>query len=294
MPRSMHKPIFFQLSLSILALALLSGCQSGEVYSGKTASGLPYRMHVDKEGTSPETGDKVRFYFSVYQNGNLLVSEDITGVLPDLTSDSRIRPEVELLYLMQPGDSASVYLFGEALGLQQAFEVQPDDTIRYSLRMVDIVLKRADREYIEEKTEMSNAIIREVVDGYRQQTLGDRLKTLDSGVRYVLLNEGNGKLAVQGQKMTVHYVGTLMDGTIFDSSFQRGAPFTYNLGTTGVITGWQEGLKVIPDKGAAVLIIPQNLAYGAEGVPPAIPPYSDIVFYIEVLEVVDGELIFSF
>lgn len=83
--------------------------------------------------------------------------------------------------------------------------------------------------------------------------------------------------------MTVHYTGTLTDGSIFDSSVQRGEPLKFPLGN--VIAGWREGVAMMRTGGKAELIIPSDLAYGDNGSPPAIPPGATLKFEVELLEV---------
>ena len=84
-------------------------------------------------------------------------------------------------------------------------------------------------------------------------------------------------------KVTVHYHGTLTDGTVFDSSKQRGEPITFPL--NGVIKGWQEGVSMLSKGGKATLVIPSDLAYGDQGSPPVIPPGATLVFDVELIEV---------
>ena len=84
-------------------------------------------------------------------------------------------------------------------------------------------------------------------------------------------------------KVTVHYHGTLTDGTVFDSSKDRGEPITFPL--NGVIKGWQEGVGMMSKGGKATLVIPSDLAYGDGGSPPVIPPGATLVFDVELLEV---------
>ena len=99
------------------------------------------------------------------------------------------------------------------------------------------------------------------------------------------LASGNGPSPVKGQTVTVHYTGWLTDGTKFDSSVDRGQPYTFRIGTAVVIQGWDEGILTMKVGGKRRLLIPANLAYGAAGKPPAIPPNSPLNFEIELLGV---------
>ena len=96
---------------------------------------------------------------------------------------------------------------------------------------------------------------------------------------------GTGAEAQIGNTLSVHYKGTLLNGTMFDSSYNRGTPFQFPLGMGRVIQGWDQGVKGMKVGGKRKLVIPPELAYGAAGVPGAIPPNSTLVFEVELLDV---------
>lgn len=95
--------------------------------------------------------------------------------------------------------------------------------------------------------------------------------------------EGSGEGAKNGQTVSVHYRGTLSDGTVFDSSYERGEPIEFPLGAGMVIAGWEQGILGLKVGGKRKLTIPYNLAYGAQGYPGAIPPYATLVFDVELV-----------
>jgi FKBP-type peptidyl-prolyl cis-trans isomerase len=96
---------------------------------------------------------------------------------------------------------------------------------------------------------------------------------------------GTGALAEQGKQVSVHYTGTLTNGTKFDSSRDRNSPFEFRLGARQVIAGWEQGVAGMKVGGRRRLTIPPELAYGARGFPPVIPPNATLVFEIELLGV---------
>ena len=99
------------------------------------------------------------------------------------------------------------------------------------------------------------------------------------------IQEGTGAAAATGQKVTVHYVGTLTNGNKFDSSRDRGKGFSFKLGAGEVIKGWDQGVVGMKVGGLRRLTIPPELAYGDRGFPGAIPPRSTLVFEVELLSV---------
>jgi FKBP-type peptidyl-prolyl cis-trans isomerase FklB len=106
---------------------------------------------------------------------------------------------------------------------------------------------------------------------------------LPSGLQYEVLTPGTGERPTASNKVTVHYEGTLIDGTIFDSSYKRGNPATF--GVTQVIQGWVEGLQLMQTGAKWKLYIPYDLAYGERGSPPQIKPFSALIFTVELISI---------
>ncbi len=107
--------------------------------------------------------------------------------------------------------------------------------------------------------------------------------TTPSGLKYIEIKEGTGATPKTGQTVSVHYTGTLEDGTKFDSSRDRGQPFKFKLGQGQVIKGWDEGLSTMKVGGERKLIIPPDLGYGARGAGGVIPPNATLNFDVELL-----------
>jgi len=109
------------------------------------------------------------------------------------------------------------------------------------------------------------------------------LTRTSSGLRYQDVTVGSGEAAAPGRTAVVHYTGWLPDGKKFDSSRDRGEPFSFPLGAGQVIAGWDEGVAGMKVGGRRKLVIPSELGYGAQGAPPDIPPNSTLVFDVELL-----------
>ncbi len=112
--------------------------------------------------------------------------------------------------------------------------------------------------------------------------LDQSVKITATGLQYKIINTGTGATPLASDRVTVHYTGKLIDGTIFDSSVQRGQPATFKVG--GVISGWTEALQIMHEGDKWMLFIPQELGYGAGG-NQNIPPYAALIFELELIKV---------
>jgi FKBP-type peptidyl-prolyl cis-trans isomerase len=114
-------------------------------------------------------------------------------------------------------------------------------------------------------------------------TAGGGMKRTYSGLQYEVLREGTGRRPTEYNRVKVHYHGTLQNGTVFDSSVQRGEPIV--LGLNQVIPGWREGIPLMKEGAKYRFIVPPNLAYGSRGAPPKIGPNETLIFEVELFQV---------
>ena len=133
---------------------------------------------------------------------------------------------------------------------------------------------REKREAEEKATQ--KALLDKVAAGYEETT---------SGLRYQILQKGEGKKATKGAGVSVHYKGQLLDGTVFDSSYKRKQPIDFNVGVGQVIAGWDEGIQLLQVGDKARFVIPSDLAYGAAGAGGVIPPNATLIFDVELMNV---------
>lgn len=136
-------------------------------------------------------------------------------------------------------------------------------------------------------------------EGSREQRLADEKRKMeealekiaagfdktDSGLRYKIIQKGDGAKAVKGKGVAVHYKGMLVDGTVFDSSYKRNSPIDFTLGIGQVISGWDEGIALLQVGDKARFVIPPHLGYGARGAGGVIPPNATLVFDVELVKV---------
>ena len=140
------------------------------------------------------------------------------------------------------------------------------------------------QEYLQELNKKNEAIAREAGDKFLEANRKNPgVHVTESGLQYVVEKEGEGKQPTATSEVTVHYTGKLLDGTVFDSSINRGEPATFPLNR--VIPGWTEGLQLMKEGGKYTFFIPSDLAYGPNGIPNVIPPHSTLIFDVELISV---------
>ncbi len=115
--------------------------------------------------------------------------------------------------------------------------------------------------------------------------LTEGFKETPSGLRYKIVEKGNGPKPEKGQTVSVHYKGMFTDGSVFDSSYNRGEPISFPIGNGHVIAGWDEGIMLLHQGDKARFVIPSNLAYGETGAGGVIPPNATLIFDVELLAV---------
>lgn len=133
--------------------------------------------------------------------------------------------------------------------------------------------------------DLANAKIEGDLKQDKQTMSEENVITTPSGLKYIDQKEGDGASPQRGQTVTVHYTGTLEDGTKFDSSRDRGSPFSFKIGVGQVIKGWDEGVGSMKVGGRRELIIPSELGYGARGAGGVIPPNATLKFDVELLSI---------
>lgn len=123
-----------------------------------------------------------------------------------------------------------------------------------------------------------------ILKKYNSGELEKELVKVDNGLKYKIVAEGTGEKPKFGERVYVHYYGMLKDGFKFDSSFDRMKPFSFKLGTQGIIPGWNDGISRMRAGATYILFIPPELGYGAYGTPDgSVPPNSELIFFISLM-----------
>ncbi len=150
-------------------------------------------------------------------------------------------------------------------------------------QMVIAYLQRRDAEKKAEQAAAGEVAKKAGEDFLKENSKKAGVVTLPSGLQYMVIKEGTGRSPKATDNVKCHYEGTLIDGTLFDSSKKRGEPATFPL--NGVIKGWTEGVQLMKEGATYRFFIPYDLAYGANGAGSAIPPYAALIFDVELIEV---------
>ncbi len=166
-------------------------------------------------------------------------------------------------------------------GLRDALEgnapAVPVDIVHRALREMH---ERADNV----RRELAEEIAEKGVQFLAENAKREGVTVTESGLQFSVLQKGEGAIPSRQDNVRVHYTGRLIDGTVFDSSVERGEPAEFPV--TGVIQGWVEALTLMPVGSKWELTIPHNLAYGERGAGASIPPFSTLVFEVELLDIV--------
>jgi FKBP-type peptidyl-prolyl cis-trans isomerase len=192
-------------------------------------------------------------------------------------------------------DSAS-YAVGQGLGFTIQDRMVPVDVDMVVLGLreaisgnaqlaredIGMLMQRLSQAGMEQHNDDMSVQNREEGEAYLAENAArEGVQVTESGLQYEVLEEGSGPRPAATDRVQVHYVGTRIDGTVFDSSRERGTPATFSL--NGVIAGWTEGVQLMPVGSIYRFVIPADLAYGAAGSGPTIGPNATLVFEVELL-----------
>tara|TARA_B100000900_G_scaffold408162_1_gene421999 strand:+ start:425 stop:1204 length:780 start_codon:yes stop_codon:yes gene_type:complete len=254
----------------VLALAFLfAACQQDKTIT--TESGLQYEITKKGTGEQPQAGDKVTVHYTGFLTDSAKTKFDssVDRGQPftfKLGKGQVIKGWDEGLALLSVGDNATFTIPSDlAYGERGAGGVIPPNAdLIFEVELISF--------------ETPKPIVAFDVAG--KDTI-----TTESGLKYIIIKKGEGVSPYASQFVSVDYTGYLADGTIFDSSIDRGEPIVFPVGVGKVITGWDEGIMLLNTGAKARLIIPSDLGYGEQGAGGIIPPNATLVFDVELLEI---------
>lgn len=290
------------------AILAFTACNNSE-FEGftKAENGMHYKFYNKSENPiTPKEGDGVGFTFTIkkFTNDSIIVdsksvSRDGSGIFRYILPKSSFVGSIEdALQMMGQGDSASFIIKADSFYLKtQRFNelppfIKPGENLVVTMKVLEVKSRaELEKNQKEQQAEMEKmmaerqAAEKPELDKY----LADNkitTKPTASGLIFIDVKKGSGPKPKATDNVVVHYTGTLLDGTKFDSSLDRGEPATFPLNQ--VIPGWTEGIQLMSKGGKAKLIIPSNLGYGPQGTGP-IPPFASLVFEVELLDIIDAK-----
>lgn len=258
----------------------------------KTKSGLEHRIYTPKKGDRIKEGDIVFLNLSYRTNTDSLLfsSWDIGGPVTLKVEPSAYKGDLmEGLKLLTAGDSADFRisadsLFEKSFGMEMPPFIKKGSMLTFTVKIDRITteakLEEEERSAASKQLEMEKIQLTSYVADNKLNVIAT-----PSGLQYVIRTEGNGPKPAAGQTVSVHYTGTLLDGTKFDSSVDRGQPFEFVLGKGQVIKGWDEGIGLLNKGTKALLILPSALAYGSRGAGGVIGPNTPLLFEVELVDI---------
>lgn len=277
---------------AFLMLAMLAGACKRTTKDGfnTTASGLKYKFHVQGEKDTL----RVNQYDIVYVRMDYRAADTLffsSGITPISFQVNPVAPGdlQEGLMMMKVGDSATFAMAPEKFfinmmkykELPEIYKKYPE--IFFDIKVVAYIPEPPAMKQERADTEVRKTTESDVIKQYVQQN-NITVAPKASGLYYIELVKGQGKQAEAGKKLTVHYKGMLLDGTLFDSSYDRGRPVNFVLGQGERIPAWDEGFAMMAEGGTARFIVPSVLGYGAEQ-RGGVKPYTPIIFEVELIKV---------
>lgn len=276
-------------------------------------NGFPMKKIVDTKGKLPKPGDGITYTLALNKGEKTVYSSfdlkrDFRLQIPPTDSEAsrKKNPIMDALCHMAAGDSLQMVIEFDSMRNQVRPEwgFQSGDFGLFQLKTKEIIPKsevdkriaeeKKKEEAIQKQQQSAKSSVLKRYDSVKKDTekaIADyKANKLDvqktaSGLKYKIIQKGSGQNAVKGNTVSVHYSGHLTDGTEFDSSFGRGDPIRFPLGVGQVIKGWDEGIALLNPGAKAFLFIPSDLGYGEMGSPPKIKPNSELVFYVELVDV---------
>lgn len=289
--------MFAAASLAIAAAALYS-C-SGSKNSGGyriAENGAEYVIYQDAEGPTAQVGDLLVMHMILRNSTDSILRNTYTEgqAFQYLVAESPFKGSADAaLTLFSKGDSGTFLVLADSMFLKYGQplppEILPGSKLSFQVKIEDIKsaeqMKKEQEEMMKNQNQAAAAQIQtdeEIISKYLTEN-NIKAERYESGLYYQKTKDGKGESPKQGNMLSVHYTGMLMNGTKFDSSVDRGQPFSFQVGVGQVIRGWDEGLMKMKVGEKGTLFIPSGMAYGPQGSGQLIPPNSVLKFEVELL-----------
>jgi peptidylprolyl isomerase len=233
-----------------------------------TASGVKIEITHKGNGIKPAEGDKVTVHYTGRLTDGTRFDSSVDRNSPfsfNVGTGQVIQGWDEAFLELQQGDKAIITIPPDAgYGSRAVGSIPANSTLVFEVELLSVKPK---------------------IKAIPYDVSGKDTQKLPSGLEYIMIKNGSGKQAAAGAMVSVHYSGYLSDGSLFDSSVERGEPIEFRLGEGRVIQGWEQGIGLLKVGSQCRLIIPYPLGYGEQGYPPVIPAKSTLIFDVELMDV---------
>ncbi len=298
--------------LLLAGMTLLAACEdSGKEGMMTSDIGTRYTyVTSNDDGQLPQPGDYVYFHAQVKNEGDSVIidtrdnggDQPVLQALADSLINAETSPVQDVVSKLRVGERAMIRTnISEFPPQAKPPGMQDDSIMLYDIEVTEIVGQdefmarqqalqaeaMAEAEEVRKREPEVRSFTEQVYEDYKAGRLDDQVQSTEDGIRYIIHEKGDGPQAENGSGVVVQYLGRLTsNGEIFDQSFERGMGIPFPLGAGRVIPGWDEGIALLQEGDRATLIIPSDLAYGAQGAGNgSIPPDSELMFYVELEEV---------
>jgi FKBP-type peptidyl-prolyl cis-trans isomerase len=295
--------LFYYPIFLILVIIGLASCEqkAKEIISEE---GIRYVHHIHNEGIPIDSGNVVEFQLKIYDYKDSLLKDSYTEGAPFPLATQVIpnNPFKDVLFKIADGDSLTVFLpIEEKEGQPLLPFLKVGTDLRHEIKILKIYsaeeYQKLNQERmvqrqkeIQEKMEKQKGLDDKIIaEHLATKGLSDKAQKTESGLYYVIEQEGEGEVPTAGKKVIVHYNGTLLDGKKFDASYDRNEPLPFILGQKQVIAGWDEGFALLKKGAKATLYIPSHLAYGPQKRGEVIKPFSILKFDVELLDITEND-----
>lgn len=287
------KKSMYLVAMSLLLSAMAISCGQKSPFPGykPTGTGLYYKEIVKGTGDALKLNDVIKVRLAYYVNDSLLFTTDnLPEPAYDMIRESLFQGDVyEGFRMMHVGDSMSFMINADSVFRKQFRApiipdyVKPGVFLRWEVKVEEAMTEEA---FQQMKMDQMAAMQQQADDEFNAYLSANGIteQPQESGLIYVCTKKGKGPKPGYKQKVKVHYTGRLLDGTVFDSSVERGEPIEFELGVGQVIPGWDEGIALMSKGEKGVLYIPSNLAYGSRQAGELIKPFSNLIFEVELVD----------
>lgn len=282
-------------TMIVAGAAMLAACGSGDMKGYKqTENGLYYRFEQqDKNAQQVQEGDVLV--------GEMTIRLDTTVLRTNVGRTERLMPAIptydgvlhEGIMMMHLGDKATFAIEADSMAkfmqpnqMPPMYEKGKGMKFYYEINLQDIVTKdefAAEQANYEAEMEKARDAEPELIANYVKEN-NIKVQPNADGLYVIVKKQGKGTKVAVGRQVAIHYTGRLIDGTVFDSSVGN-EPLSYVVGQMGLIRGWEEGVMGQPEGTQLQLIIPSAMGYGPQGAGQMIPPYSTLIFDLDIVSV---------